>query len=128
MTEFKFRSWEFVRVMVRLESVPARRSKKSGPSFYQANRDVWEKLDRRLGRLAESDAQAFSDLMMKQNVTAAFGTPDQVREVSVALDDVVGEMNQVIDKGGEDAELLVNLENEIKELKALKRRLNATLS
>ena len=128
MTEFKFKSWEFVRVMVRLEKAPARRSKKLGPSFYLANRAVWEKLDRRLGRLAESDAQAFSDLMMKQNVTAAFGTPDQVREASGALDDVVGEMNRVIDNGGEDAELLVNLENEIKELKALKRRLNATLS
>ena len=49
-------------------------------------------------------------------------------ESDIALDDVVGEMNRVIDKGGEDGELLVNLENELKELKALKRRLNATLS
>ncbi len=128
MTEFKIRVWEFVRVMVRLESVPARRSKKSGKSFYLAHREAWAKLDRRLGRLAESDAGAFSNLMMNQNVATAIETPDQVREVSGALDGVVAEMNREIAKGGEDAELLVNLENEIKELRALKRRLNATLS
>ena len=131
MTEFKIRVWEFVRVMVRLESVPARRSKKSGKSFYLAHREAWAKLDRRLGRLAESDAGAFSNLMMNgalENVATAIETPDQVREVSGALDGVVAEMNREIAKGGEDAELLVNLENEIKELRALKRRLNATLS
>ena len=128
MTEFKIRVWEFVRVMVRLESVPARRSKKSGKSFYLAHREAWAKLDRRLGRLAESDAGAFSNLMMNQNVATAIETPDQVREVSGALDGVVAELNREIAKGGEDAELLVNLENEIKELRALKRRLNATLS
>ena len=128
MTEFKIRVWEFVRVMVRLKSVPARRSKKSGKSFYLAHREAWAKLDRRLGRLAESDAGAFSNLMMNQNVATAIETPDQVREVSGALDGVVAEMNREIAKGGEDAELLVNLENEIKELRALKRRLNATLS
>ena len=128
MTEFKIRVWEFVRVMVRLESVPARRSKKSGKSFYLAHREAWAKLDRRLGRLAESDAGAFSNLMMNQNVATAIETPDQVREVSGALDGVVAEMNREIAKGGEDAELLVNLKNEIKELRALKRRLNATLS
>ena len=128
MTEFKIRVWEFVRVMVRLESVLARRSKKSGKSFYLAHREAWAKLDRRLGRLAESDAGAFSNLMMNQNVATAIETPDQVREVSGALDGVVAEMNREIAKGGEDAELLVNLENEIKELRALKRRLNATLS
>ena len=77
-------------------------------------KEVWEGyIDWRIMRMVEEAAR--------------LGT-DQVREVSGALDDVVGEMNRVIDKGGEDGELLVNLENELKELKALKRRLNATLS
>ena len=124
MTEFKFRVWEFVRVMVRLESAPARRPKKSGPTFYQAHREAWEKLDRRLGRLAESDAGAFSDLMMNQHVTAAFETADQMRQVTAALDGVVAEMGREFDQGG-DTEHLVSLENEIKGLRALKRRLNA---
>ncbi|MDP6574632.1 MAG: hypothetical protein QGI63_09075 [Rhodospirillales bacterium] len=124
MTEFRFRVWEFVRVMVRLESAPARRTGKSGPSFYRVHREAWEKLDRRLGRLAESDAEAFSDLMMNQHVTAAFETPRQMREVSAALDGVVAEMSREIDKGG-DAEHLASLDNEIKGLGALKRRLNA---
>ena len=128
MTEFKFRVWEFVRVMVRLENVPAGRSKNPGKTFYLAHRDAWTKLDRRLDRLAESDAQAFSNLMMKQHVTAAFETPEQVREATGAVDGVIAEMNREIAKGGEDAELLVNLESEIKELRVLKRRLNAVRS
>ena len=127
MTEFRFRVWEFVRVMVRLEGAPARRSGKSGSTFYRAHREAWEKLDRRLGRLAESDGEAFSDLMMNQRVTAAFETPHQMREVSAALDGVAAEMSREIDKGG-DAEHLAGLDNEIKELRALKRRLNAQRS
>ena len=127
MTEFRFRVWEFVRVMVRLERAPARRSKKPGRTFYRAHREGWEKLDRRLARLAESDADAFSELMMNQHVTAAFETPDQMRQVAGALDGVVAEMGQEIDKGG-DAERMASLENERKELRALKRRLNAQRS
>ena len=128
MKEFSFRVWEFVRVMVRLESVAARRSKKPGRTFYQAHRDAWEKLDHRLARLAETNADAFSDLMMNQHVTAAFETSDQVRHVAGALDGVVAEMSREIAKGGEDAELLVSLENERMALRALKRRLNAQRS
>jgi len=125
MIEFKFRGWEFVRVMVRLENVPARRSKTPGRTFYLAHREAWTKLDRRLDRLAESDAQAFSNLMMKQYVTATFETPEQVREATGAVDGVTAEMNREIAKGDEDTAFLVNLENEIKELRAVKRRLNA---
>ncbi len=127
MRGFRFRVWEFVRVMVRLESAPARRPKKSGRTFYRAHREAWEKLDRRLARLAESDADAFSDLMMNRHVTAAFETPDQMRQVAGALDGVVAEMGREIDKGG-DAALLASLENERKALRALKRRLNAARS
>jgi len=118
--------WQFVRIMVRLEERGRGRRSRAPGSAYAAWRSRWQKLDRRLAKLGQSDADAFADLMMRQEVVIEETTVAQIREVVSALDEVGAQLKAAIDKGGEPKQIN-DLRFEHKELTALRTRLHKGL-
>ena len=73
----RFTVWQFVRVMVYLEEV-------SNPSSGQkalskAWADIWKELDQQLSQLAEDDFDAYSQMMMDQDLIIDDATPSFCR-------------------------------------------------
>jgi hypothetical protein len=106
--------WQFVRVMVQLEKVGMR------SQAYRAWRDQWQKLDRRLTRLGQSDRAAYSRLMMEEEVVIDKVTAAEAAEVRHALDTVIRQINTEIQAGQADDDVLGGLEFELTELAALR--------
>lgn len=109
--------WEFVRIMVALEDEGA------DSVFYTNRAEVWDAVDGDLGRLAAEDAEAFSDMMMENQVTLEDVTPaemkDIVRGVEIALEAIAGTEAAGVD----DETQAAGLAYEKRELKALLKRL-----
>lgn len=127
-TTLRFTVWQFVRLMVHLED---RQNAKPGPhpdetALLNAWADIWSPLDQDLARLAESDTDAYSDMMMDQDVVIEEATPAQVLTTKAALEAVIKEMDKAIKRGGEAA-LLDSLTFERRELGQLIRKLGRQL-
>jgi hypothetical protein len=127
-TKLRFTVWQFVRLMVHLED---RQTAKSGPrpdetALLKAWADIWSPLDQDLARLAESDTDAYSDMMMDQDVVIEDATPAEVLTAKAALEAVIKEMDLAIKRGGETA-LLDSLSFERRELGQLTRKLGRQL-
>jgi len=126
--QLRFTVWQFVRLMVHLED---RQTAKSGPrpeeaALLKAWAAIWSPLDQDLARLAESDTDAYSDMMMDQDVVIEDATPAEVLTAKAALEAVVKEMDLAIKRGGETA-LLDSLNFERRELGQLTRKLGRQL-
>lgn len=120
INEIRFTVWQFVRLMVHLED-----QAKLSPdeqALFNAWNDVWKPLDENLARLAASDADAYSDMMMDQDVVIENATAEQAATAKTALDAVMGEMDATIAAGGDD-EVLDSLKFERRELRQLARKL-----
>lgn len=114
--EIRFTVWQFVRLMVHLEEV-------SDPAeLLGAWGDIWTPLDADLGHLAEDDFDAFSDLMMNQDVVIENATESQALAAADALTAVMKALDSAIDEGGED-EQLQHLKFERRELRQLARKI-----
>ena len=128
--------WQFVRVMVQLESVTKSRGGRSRGNLrhqpatpqqrpvYVDWRSAWQEVDRELKRLADSDAEAFSDLMMSQNVVLECRGRSQLNEVTRAIDNVVHQMRAEVRASTGDAEHISDLRYEIRELEKLAKKLS----
>lgn len=82
-----FTTWQFVRVMVRLEE-----TRKDAPDrrvLHREWKDDWATLDAELERLRQEDFDAFSDLMMEREVVFADVSPETAQTVAGILDEVV---------------------------------------
>ena len=113
--------WQFVRIMVTLEE-SARRGRRAGAT-YTAWRNVWRELDQRLTELGKSNAAAFSEMMMEQQVIVPISRPAIVREAIEAIEAVTRKMTLEIERGDGDAGHQADLRFERKELNALARRI-----
>ncbi len=85
-----FTTWQFVRVMVRLEE-----TRKDGPDRRRLHRewkDDWATLDAELERLRQDDFDAFSDLMMDKEVVFADVAPELALVAARVIDEVVAQM------------------------------------
>lgn len=118
--ELRFTVWQFVRLMVHLEETPA--SGAAQAALLDAWRGVWTPLDAELARLAASDADAYSDMMMDRDVVIGDADAAQATAARDALQQVVADMDAQIAAGG-DAELLDSLKFERRELRQLARKL-----
>lgn len=112
--ELRFTVWQFVRLMVRLELHPDARLDAWG--------DLWAEMDTDLAALAESDPDAYGETMMDKEVVMEDATPDQAMASKVALEAVMDELDQAIETES-DAELLLSLKFERRELRQLTRKL-----
>ncbi len=120
MTELRIVVWQFVRIMVQLETEASRR--KRGASVYRDWREAWEELDARLADLGKSDVAAYSNLMMDQEVVVACRNQAQLDEVMSAVDRVIKRLGDEINrKQGK----LKDLRFELREMKTLRQELEA---
>lgn len=117
LLELKFDVWQFVRVMVHLEDNDPKSSllKKWG--------DVWSELDKDLAKLAASDFEAYSDLMMNQNVVFEDSSNEDLAETLKVLDGVIVQMKGASKKKDLDDEQKASFTFEIEELQSLRRGL-----
>jgi hypothetical protein len=85
-----FTTWQFVRVMVRLEE-----TRKNAPErrvLYREWKDDWAVLDAELERLRDEDFDAFSDLMMEREVVFADVAPATALTVAAVIDEVIAQL------------------------------------
>ncbi|MEG3617224.1 hypothetical protein V5T82_02040 [Magnetovibrio sp. PR-2] len=114
-----FTVWQFVRVMVYLEEV-------SNPSPDQkalcdAWAEIWKELDQQLNRLAEDDFDAYSQMMMDQDLIIDDALPAQIETAKDVLEKVMAQLDKLQHLGGED-EYMQSLKFERRELRQLARK------
>lgn len=123
--ELRFTVWEFVRLMVHLEDADTLPPAAQG--LRDAWRDIWTSLDEELARLAEEDFDAYSTMMMDQDVVIEDATLDHAHAAAGALTDVMNVMDAAIAQGSGpegDDEQLQSLKFERRELRQLARKLS----
>lgn len=125
--------WQFVRIMVQLEAVAKSRGgrrRAATPAATQQRpvygdwRAAWQEIDRELTRLGETDAEAFSDLMMNRNVVLECRGRRQLNEVTRAIENVVHQMREEVRASAGDEEHVSDLRFEIRELEKLASKLS----
>ena len=122
-TELRLVVWQFVRIMVQLENVSRVRGDKRGPSTYREWRTAWVEVDRTLDRLGKTDADAFSDLMMNQEVVLRCHDRTQINEVTRTAENVVAQLDELLRDARGDGQREEDLKYERREMKALVRQL-----
>ncbi len=123
MSELRMPVWQFVRLMVQVEESLTRKGgkpKKSDPvqDIYDAWDDIWLELDKRLGALGVDDPDAFSELMMRQDVVLTDLNPRRRKAAVSELRKVIAAMKARLKKE-KDQDLRGDLEFEIEELEDL---------
>ncbi|MBO23210.1 MAG: hypothetical protein CMM26_12690 [Rhodospirillaceae bacterium] len=121
--ELRIIVWQFVRIMVQLEIVARARGNKKAPSVYGDWHGAWTEIDRTLARLGDSDAVAFSDLMMNQEVVLRVRDRSQMNEVMRAIENVINQLDQEIRAVRGEAKAEEELRFERRELNALLKKL-----
>ncbi|MBS27680.1 MAG: hypothetical protein CL566_01960 [Alphaproteobacteria bacterium] len=121
--ELRIIVWQLVRIMVQLESVARNRGRKKAPSVYADWRASWTEIDRTLTRLGDSDSEAFSDLMMNQEVVLRCRDRSQLNEVTRAIENVINQLDQHLRAAKGDAQQEEDLQFERREMNALLKRL-----
>lgn len=125
-TELRIIVWQFVRIMVQLETVARARGRAKAPTVFADWRAAWTEIDRTLTRLADSDAEAFSDLMMNQEVVVRCRDKSQVNEVTRAIENVMNQLDQQIRAVRGEAKAEEELRFERREMNALLKHLRKT--
>jgi len=121
----EFVVWQFVRVMVELESLARPRGRNARVTFRARNTSVWNALDKELETLSQADPTKYAKRMMKDTVAINTKTPAQVVEVSDAMGRVINHMGAELRRAtDDDAAKRASLMFEQTELK----KLRATLS
>lgn len=118
--EIRFTVWQFVRLMVHLEEHA--QTDPAQTILQQAWDEIWQPLDQELSELAERDFDAYSELMMDQEIIIEDATPALIQTAQDVIDKVIADMDKMIETGGDPAHLQ-NLKFERRELRQLSRKL-----
>lgn len=121
--ELRLVVWQFVRVMVQLETASRARGRLSAPSLYGAWRPAWQEVDRRLTQLGKTDATGYSDLMMEQEVVVQCRNRAQLNELVRTVDNIVNQLKTGIKAASGDPRAVADLRFERTELETLGRHL-----
>jgi hypothetical protein len=126
MTEIRIVVWQFVRIMVQLETEASRRRPKGGggrSSLFESWREAWEELDAKLTDLGKRDHRAYSNLMMDQEVVLECASAGDLAELVQTVDRVIKRLGDMISrKQGK----VKDLRFELREMKTLRQELEAT--
>jgi len=123
--ELKFTVWQFVRIMVWLEEGGRDKAAKAA---YEAWSETWKDVDEQLTQLAEEDHDAYSEMMMDQEVVFENVSKDQALQVLRALEAVTLSMKSEIDKGEADPDYLESIRLERRELRGKSSKLKKALA
>ena len=121
MSSISFATWQFVRLMVRLEETRARQPARD--ELYEKWRADWERLDAELERLREKDFDAFSDLMMEHDITFEGVAAGDLKVIAEAVEDVAAQLGRARKSDGRAQRK--DLDFEAGELEALGKSLRA---
>jgi hypothetical protein len=121
--EIRLVVWQFVRIMVQLETASRARGRQSAPSLYGAWRPVWQEVDRRLTQLSKSDSAGFSELMMDQEVVVQCRDRAQLNELIRTVDNVINQLKTEIKAASGNPRAITDLRFERTELETLGRHL-----
>jgi len=122
-----FTVWQFVRMMVFLEDV----KKSPGPAksslVLSQRHEIWRALDAKLTGLGKKDSQAFSELMMEQDVVLEDVSADELEEFIGATQGVVKKLRKETEGKQRDESVAAGVIFECEEmqvlLKGMQRRL-----
>lgn len=114
-----FTVWQFVRVMVYLEEVPAPSSNQQ--ALLKDWNEIWKELDQQLSQLAEDDFDAYSAMMMDQDLVIDDATTEQIETAKGAIEKVMAQLDALQTEGGDD-EYMQSLKFERRELRQLARK------
>jgi hypothetical protein len=120
--EIRLAVWQFVRVMVQLETASRVRGRAGTATLYGAWRPAWQEVDRRLTQLGQNDAAGFSELMMEQEVVLQCRNRAQLNELVRTVDNVVNQIKSEAKSATGDARRVTDLRFERTELETLSRR------
>jgi len=121
--EIRLVVWQFVRIMVQLETASRARGRQSAPSLYGAWRPAWQEIDRRLTQLGKTDSAGFSDLMMEQEVVVNCRDRAQLNELVRTVDNIVNQLKASAKTASGDPRAATDLRFERTELETLGRHL-----
>ena len=122
--QIRFTVWQFVRVMVWFEEVAKDPAAKK---TYDAWADTWKNIDNELAELAQKDHDAYSEMMMDQEVVLDPVTREQAEQVLNALEAVTLSMKAELDKGAADEDYLECIRLERRELRGKSSKLKKQL-
>ena len=117
--QISFTVWQFVRVMVYLEEAPSPSSKQKALSKDWS--EIWKELDQQLSQLAEDDFDAYSAMMMDQDLVIDDATNEQIDTAKGAIEKVMAQLDTLQKEGGDD-EYMQSLKFERRELRQLARK------
>lgn len=118
--EIRFTVWQFVRLMVHLEDNMV--GQPAQAVLLKAWNAIWQPLDQQLAKLAQDDFDAYSALMMDQDVIIDDATAEQAQTAQMAIEQIMAVMDKAI-ATDDDLEQLQNLKFERRELRQLARKL-----
>jgi len=127
MTELRIVVWQFVRIMVQLETEASRSRQKGGGrrGLYASWRDAWQELDTKLTELGKTDHRAYSNLMMDQEVVLECATAADLADLVQTVDRVIKRLGDMITrKQGK----VKDLRFELREMKTLRQELEAQVA
>ncbi|MEL0107211.1 MAG: hypothetical protein ACO3MW_03220 [Rhodospirillales bacterium] len=84
-----FTVWQFVRMMVFMEDSQNSPGSTKNSLVLSQRREIWRALDAKLAGLGKKDAQAFSELMMEQDVVLEDVSLEELCEFITAAEGVV---------------------------------------
>ena len=116
LINLRFVVWQFVRIMVQLENSSRARGQKNASTLYSYWRPAWQEIDNRLTETGKSDANAFSDLMMEQEVVLELYNSQSSRDTRLAIDKVLKLINSEIQAHENKSQERNNLRFELREL------------
>lgn len=128
MRELRLDVWKFVRLMVGMEEFLGGAEKGKGSAvkrLYDKWEDVWVDLDAQLVDLGKHDLDAFSDLMMDQDVVLDDVSEAECEIVAQQLDRVLRQIKAQLSKtddAGEVEDLSFERDEIVRTIRALRSR------
>ncbi len=122
--KLEFTVWQFVRLMVELESRPRQKGPRARQIFQARYASLWDDLDKDLERLAEADPTKYAKRMMKDTIVVNTKSVPHILEVTEALGRVINQMAGELRKGSrDDLAQRTNIQFEQRELQKLRAKL-----
>ena len=95
--EIRLTTWEFVRLMVQCEETKKKKSTPTVDTLWTAWESIWTPLDKTLSDLIDKDFNAYSEMMMSEEVVIPNVTFDQLSATITELTNVKKAMQNALD-------------------------------
>ena len=95
--ELRLTTWEFVRLMVQCEESQQQKPTATVETIWSAWQSIWTPLDKTLSDLVDKDFQAYSEMMMEEEVVIKDVTTEQLSATITELTNVKNAMQNALD-------------------------------